>query len=107
MERRPPRLNPVATALLAALVASPALAAVPARGEFRLSAQVATGHAPAAMAVGDLNGDGNLDVVLIHVGDSTVTTLLGDGAGGLGRPHDVVVGPGLVGLALGDVDQDG
>ena len=107
MERRPPRLNPVATALLAALVASPALAAVPARGEFRLSAQVATGHAPAAMAVGDLNGDGNLDVVLIHVGDSTVTTLLGDGAGGLGRPNDVVVGPGLVGLALGDVDQDG
>src|SRR6185295_11457110 len=76
-------------------------------GLFRETARIPLGHAPLALAVGDLDGDGFPDVALAEDGDSVVSTLLGDGAGGLHARRDLLVGPGLFGIALADVDLDG
>lgn len=44
------------------------------------------GDRPEWIALGDFNGDQNLDVVAANFGGSTVAVLLGDGAGGFGAP---------------------
>jgi FG-GAP-like repeat/PQQ-like domain len=68
-----------------------------------------TGAAPRALAVGDLNGDSNLDLVVANSGASTVAILLGHGDGTFtsapGSPR--AVGQGPWGVALGDLDGDG
>jgi hypothetical protein len=67
------------------------------------------GAAPLALAVRDLNGDGNSDIVTANSADNTLTELLGDGAGGFtqaasspfstgGQPRSV---------AIADVNADG
>ena len=76
-----------------------------ARAAFRPGTPIAIGHAPLALAVGDLDGDGRLDVALAS-DDSTVTTLLGDGTGGLRSQRDLPVAAALAGIALGRVDAD-
>lgn len=69
----------------------------------------AVGRAPYPHAVGDVNRDGNLDIVTPNVGGNTVTVLLGNGKGGFtatayssyaveSRPYYV---------AIGDVSGDG
>ena len=41
-----------------------------------------TGHGPFALAAGDFNGDGRIDLAVANNSDNTLTVLLGDGAGG-------------------------
>jgi hypothetical protein len=66
--------------------------------------------APSDIAIGDLNGDGNGDLVLPirlpELSESTVSVLLGDGRGGFGRPAGYPAGfqPTRVGLADFNVD---
>ena len=101
--------NAVARAMgaLVLLLPAAALHATPPRTVgFRESARVPVGHAPVGVALGDLNGDGAPDVVVVN-DDSTLTWLFGDGGGGLGAPRDMLIGADLLGLALGDVDHDG
>lgn len=70
----------VAGSLLAALVASPAIALTTV--SFGPAANVPTGDGPAAVAVGDFNGDGNADLAVANQLSNTVSVLLGSAGGG-------------------------
>ena len=69
----------------------------------------AVGRAPYPHAVGDVNGDGNLDIATPNVGSNNVTVLLGDGRGGFkptaNSPHGVATRPYYI--AVADVSGDG
>lgn len=66
-----------------------------------------TNLTPGALAVGDLNGDGKLDVAAAQAGGSYVSVLQGDGAGNLGSARHVAVGANPVSVAVGDIDGNG
>src|SRR5262245_34725506 len=88
------RLGPwlVTLAALGACLAGGARGEVPPSASgFRETTRLALGHTPVAFAIGDLNGDGRPDVVLANA-DSTLTTLFGDGAGGVDSPQDYLAG---------------
>jgi hypothetical protein len=64
--------------------------------------------------VGDLNRDGNIDIVVGGPGSGThtglfITTYLGDGAGNFTQKQILNLGEGAVdgGMALGDFNEDG
>lgn len=67
------------------------------------------GRAPYPHALGDVNGDGKLDIAVPNVGGNSVSVLLGDGKGGFtdapGSPYAVTPRPYFV--ALADVSRDG
>jgi Ca2+-binding RTX toxin-like protein len=70
---------------------------------------VAVGTGPRSVALGDLNGDGNLDIVTADSNSNTVSVLLGDGAGGFAAAAGSPVAVGLLpsSVALGDLNGDG
>jgi hypothetical protein len=61
---------------------------------------------PSAVAIGDVNGDGPLDVVVALETADAIAVLLGDGDGGLGAPATFAAGNAPLGLALGRFDPD-
>jgi hypothetical protein len=70
---------------------------------------VPAGARPAAVAVGDFNGDGKADLAIADQGSNKVTVLLGDGAGGF-RPAPgslFPVGGSPSSVAVGDFNRDG
>ncbi|MBZ5489699.1 MAG: FG-GAP-like repeat-containing protein [Acidobacteriia bacterium] len=60
-----------------------------------------------AAAVGDLNGDGKLDVVAGNISPNTVTVLINDGAGTLTATHFLPVSHPVFTVALADFNNDG
>ena len=64
--------------------------------------------APVSVAVGDINGDGNLDIVTANQAGTTanVSVLLGDGSGGF-TASTIDLGTGAYSVALGDLNHDG
>jgi hypothetical protein len=72
---------------------------------------VACGKNPNDLAVGDLNGDGNLDLVVANTETPYLTILLGDGKGGFtpsaDSPFDTHSYPHVHGVAVGDFNNDG
>lgn len=76
------------------------------QGGYGYGRQVATGAGPYAVATGDVDADGRLDVVVANGGDSTVSVLLNDGQGNLTRSnHPAGQSPIKVGVA--DANGDG
>jgi hypothetical protein len=81
-------------------------------GTFRRPRHWAAGETPFAVALGDLDGDGRLDVAVPNwlsnvMGGSTATLLFNDGRGGLGRLQTAPVPLAPYGIALGDLTGDG
>jgi hypothetical protein len=67
----------------------------------------ATGGAPVALATGDLNGDGKLDLVLVNYKTNNVSVLLGNGDGTFKTHVEYATGNGPLGVAIGDLNGDG
>ena len=66
-----------------------------------------TGANPNAVAAGDLNGDGTMDLVILNGGEDTLSVLLGTGNGRFAERVDHAVGAHPNEVALGDLDGDG
>ena len=64
-----------------------------------------TGGAQVTIAVGDLNGDNNLDVATANATADNVTVRLGNGTGGFGAVSTYPAGDGAFSIALGDFDE--
>lgn len=74
---------------------------------FSVGASYPTGLAPTGVAVGDLNGDGNLDAVVTDSGSNTMSVLLGN-ANGTFQPRTIVqTGQNPSDVKLVDLDGDG
>src|ERR1700719_1427756 len=65
------------------------------------------GHSPSAIAVGDFNGDGKLDLADANEGDNTVSILLGNGDGTLQSQTTVATGIAPDAIVAGDFNGDG
>ncbi|MBF9141380.1 FG-GAP-like repeat-containing protein [Hymenobacter properus] len=75
------------------------------------NAQVATNYYPSSVALGDIDGDGDLDFVTANNGTTSIpgSVSLGfnNGSGVFSRGSDVAIGLICYGVALGDLDGDG
>ena len=65
------------------------------------------GSSPSSIALGDINGDGILDVVATNKGDNNVSLLLGNGDGTFQCQTTISVGTAPCSVALGDLNSDG
>ncbi len=68
---------------------------------------VGVGATPVSVTLGDVNGDGNLDILAVNESSETVSVRLGNGAGGFSGTTNIGVGAVPSELALGDVNGDG
>jgi hypothetical protein len=66
-----------------------------------------TGSEPTRVASGDVNNDGDPDVVCTNRLSNTVSIFLGDGQGGLTFSQNRTVGTGPLGIVCVDVNADG
>lgn len=65
------------------------------------------GATQVAVAVGDVNGDGEADLVTASFDSSSVSVLLGTGGGAFAAPVTLTAGSGTRSVALGDMNLDG
>jgi hypothetical protein len=77
-------------------------------GTFFVAPPVAVSNLPRALATGDFNGDGKIDIAVANYGATTVTILLNDGHGGFTPvPSTVPVDQLPNSIAVGDFNRDG
>ena len=69
--------------------------------------QVTVGALPVSVAIGDVNGDGRLDVVTANQVASTISVALSNGAAGFLASTSFPVGASPLSVAIGDVNGDG
>ncbi|HXJ89882.1 MAG TPA: VCBS repeat-containing protein [Candidatus Binatia bacterium] len=62
---------------------------------------------PEAVAVGDFNGDGNLDIAVANLVSNDVSILLGNGDGTFQPAHNYGTGSSPGSIAVGDFNSDG
>jgi FG-GAP-like repeat len=80
-------------------------------GSFALApgSPITVGSGPDAIAVGDLNSDGHLDLAIANTGENTVTILLGNGDGTFtpAPSSPITVGSAPIAVAIGDFNSSG
>lgn len=76
-------------------------------GTFGSPATYPVGVRPGTTGIADMNGDGNLDVVVGHNSSSGIVLLPGNGRGGLGSPTTVAANVNGLSFSIGDFDGDG
>ncbi len=76
-------------------------------GNFSPVADLTVGSLPRSVAVGDVDADGDLDLLTANSGDGTVGVRLNNGAGAFSGTVGVPAGSQPYSVALGDVDGDG
>ncbi len=69
--------------------------------------EIVGGEQPEGVALGDLDGDGDLDLVTANETSGDIAIHLNDGAGGVQETRLVAMSPGLTSVALADFDGDG
>lgn len=67
---------------------------------------IPVGDAPVSVTLGDVNGDGRLDIVTANGASDDVSILLGDGDNSFLSHQTLPVGPDPISVALGDVNGD-
>jgi len=65
------------------------------------------GSSPFALATGDFNGDGKLDLVVANFGSNNISVLLGNGDGTFQAAVNYSAGSGPRSIAVGDFNGDG
>src|ERR1700723_2032930 len=77
-------------------------------GTFAPHVDYPAGGAPVSVKVGDFNGDGKLDIVVLYgSSNASVGILLGNGDGTFKPVMSTTAGPGGTGISVGDFDGDG
>jgi len=74
---------------------------------FSITQQVTTPSFPYEVALGDVDNDGDLDMLVEASGSNSVLVRLNNGSGNFTGFSEVAVGNNPIGLALGDLDGDG
>ena len=76
-------------------------------GTFQPAVSYTTGKNPTAVAIGDFNGDGKLDIVVTDIRSNNVSVMLNGGAGTFGNPIQFSSGASPYAIAIADVNHDG
>jgi sugar lactone lactonase YvrE len=76
-------------------------------GTFKAGVGYSVGGFPVMIAVSDLNGDGNPDLIVTNTGDATVGILLGNSNGTFQTEATAPVGNNPIFVAAGDFNRDG
>ncbi|HET9328107.1 MAG TPA: T9SS type A sorting domain-containing protein, partial [Candidatus Eisenbacteria bacterium] len=81
-------------------------------GTFGVETRFGTGSYPQFVAIGDLNGDGKLDLAVANQGyyedeQASISVLLGNGDGNFGGRTDYTPVAGPTSVAIGDLNADG
>ena len=86
------------------LVSLPTITAAP---SFADQVTYPTGSKPTSVTLGDVNGDGRLDLIIANFDSGTASVLLGNGNGTFQTKTDFVTGTNPQSVTLGDVNGDG
>ena len=76
-------------------------------GTFRAAVDYGAGEQPYSIAMGDLDGDGVLDLATANSNSNNVSVLLGNGDGTFRPALYFVAGTTPLSVAIGDLDGDG